>query len=473
MAVEIEKKENSVVVLTIAVDPETFAKAMQRSFTKNARRFSIPGFRPGKAPYSVVLKYYGEGVLYDDAVDACINEEYPKVVVEHGLQPVAKPEIDILEIGAAKGLKFTATVTVKPEVTLGKYLGVAAEKPVYPVSEEDVDKELERVRERNARMVPVENRPIADGDTVTLDYEGSVDGIPFEGGKDENHDLKVGSNSFIPGFEAQLVGHSVGESFDLDVTFPEDYHSESLKGQKAVFAVKVHAVKLRELPVLDDEFAKDVSEFDTLAEYRRSLRTKLEADAEHKAEHAYEENVLKEVVGNASVEIPQPMIDREIDHMVEDYTQRMRYQGLELDQYLQYLGQTMEEFRKGFADMAAVRVKTQLVVEAVGKAEGVTATDEEVEEEIGRMATVYGMKPEELKSRITPGEDGFLRENVVSRKTLELLTAAAKPTAAKAEKASKPAKAEKPVKAEKATKAEKAEKAPKADKPAKAPKKAE
>jgi trigger factor len=476
MAVEIQKKENSVVVLTIDVDPETFAKAMQRSFTKNARRFSIPGFRPGKAPYHVVLKYYGEGVLYDDAVDACINEEYPKVVVAHDLQPVAKPEIDILEIGGAKGLKFTATVTVKPEVILGKYLGVSAEKPVYPVSEEDVDKDLERVRERNARMVPVEDRPIADGDTVTIDYEGSVDGIPFEGGKDENHDLKIGSNSFIPGFEAQLVGHSAGESFEIEVTFPEDYQSEALKGQKAVFAVKVLAVKLRELPVLDDEFAKDVSEFDTLAEYRKSLRAKLEDDAAHKAEHAYEENVLKEAVGNATVAIPQPMVDREIDHMVEDYGQRMRYQGLELEQYLQYLGQTMDEFRKGFADMAEVRVKTQLVVEAVGKAEGVTATDEEVEEEIGRMATVYGMKPEELKTRITPGEDGFLRENVVSRKTLELLTAAAKPTAAKAETAEKPAKAKKAGKADKADadeKPAKAEKAPKSDKPAKTPKKAE
>ncbi len=468
MAVEIQKKENSVVVLTIDVDPETFAKAMQRSYIKNARRFSIPGFRPGKAPYSVVVKYYGEGVLYDDAVEACINEAYPKIVVEQGLEPVARPEIDILEIGGAKGLKFTATITVKPDVTLGQYLGVSAEKPEYPVSEEDVDKELERVRERNARMVPVEDRPIADGDTATLDYEGTVDGIPFEGGKDENHELKIGSNSFIPGFEAQLVGHFAGESFDIDVTFPEDYQSEALKGQKAVFAVKVHAVRLRELPVLDDEFAKDVSEFDTLAEYRKSLRAKLEDDAEHKAEHAYEENVLKEAVGNAAVEIPQAMIDREVDHMVEDYGQRMRYQGLELDQYLQYLGQTMDEFRKGFADMAAVRVKTQLVVERIGKAEGVTASDEEVEEEVARMATVYGMKPEELKTRITPGEDGFLRENVVSRKTLELLTAAAKPTAAQAEK---PAEAEKPAKAkkvEKVPKAEKPAKAPKAEKPAKA-----
>jgi trigger factor len=461
MAVEIQKKENSVVVLTIDVDPATFAKSMQRSFNKNARRFSIPGFRAGKAPYNVVLKYYGEGVLYDDAVDACINEEYPKVVVAHGLQPVARPEIDILEIGSAKGLKFTATITVKPDVTLGQYLGVSAEKPEYPVTEEDVDRDLERVRERNARMVPVEDRPIADGDTVTLDYEGTVDGVPFEGGKGENHDLKIGSNSFIPGFEAQLAGHVAGESFDVDVTFPEDYHNESLRGQKAVFAVKIHAVKLRELPVLDDEFAKDVSETDTLVAYRESLRAKLVEDAEHRAEHAFEENVLKAVVENASVEIPQPMIDREVDHMVEDYTQRMRYQGLELDQYLQYLGQTMEEFRKGFADMAASRVKTQLVVETVAKAEQVSASDEEVEEEVSRMATMYGMKPEELKNRITQGEDGFLRENVVSRKTIDLLTAAAKATTPASEKTEKTNKAEKSEPAAKAPKARKNAKAPK------------
>lgn len=458
MTVEIQKKENSVVVLTIAVEPETFAASMERSFHKNSRRFAIPGFRPGKAPMNVVLKYYGEGVLYDDAVDFCINDAYPKAVVENKLEPVARPEVDILEIGSGKGLRFTATVTVKPEVTLGAYRGVSAEKPEFPVSDEDVDRELDRVRERNARMVPVTDRPIADGDTVTIDYEGTIDEIPFEGGKAENHDLKVGSNSFIPGFEPQLVGHSAGESFDIEVTFPEDYHSESLKGQKAKFAIVVHAVKLRELPVLDDEFAKDVSEFDTLAAYRDSLRTKLVEDAEHRAEHAFEDNAVEAVVANATVEIPAVMVEHEVDHMVEDYANRMRYQGLEIEQYLQYVGQTMEEFRKGFADMAASRVKTQLVVEAVAKAEKVEATDEEVEAEIARMATAYGMKPEDLKSRLTPGEDNVVRDSVVSRKTVELLTAAAKPVKPKAEKAPK---------GEKADKAEKpAKKAKKDEEPA-------
>jgi trigger factor len=305
-------------------------------------------------------------------------------------------------------------------------------------------------------MVPVEDRPVADGDTVTIDYEGSVDGVPFDGGKADGHDLKIGSNSFIPGFEVQLVGHSSGESFEIDVTFPEDYQSEALQGKKAVFAVKIHAVKFRELPVLDDEFAKDVSEFDTLAAYRDSLRAKLVEAAVQKAEHAYEENVLKEVVAASSVEIPRVMVDKEVDHMVDDYAQRIRYQGLEIEQYLKYVGQTMEDFRKGFDDMASVRVKTQLVVEAVGKTEKISSTDEEVEEEIARMASMYGMQPDELKGRINPGEDGFLRENVVSRKAIALLVSAAKPV--KAPKAEKPAKAEK---------------APKAEKPAKAPKKSE
>ena len=446
MAIEIERKENSVVVLTIDVDKDTFAKAMQRSFNKNSRRFSIPGFRPGKAPMPVVLKYYGEGVLYDDAVDMCINDSYPAAVVENGLSPVAKPEIDILEVGSGKGLKFTATVVVKPEVTLGTYLGVSAEKPEFPVSEEDVDRDLDRVRERNARMVPVEGRPVADGDIVVLDYEGSVDGVPFEGGKAEGQDLKIGSNSFIPGFETQLVGHEAGESFDIEVVFPEDYQNESLRGQKAVFSVKLHAIKIRELPVLDDEFAKDVSEFDTLVEYRDSLRAKLVETAAQKAEHSFEDNVLKAAVANAAVEIPTAMIDREVDHMVEDYGQRMRYQGIEIEQYLQYTGQSMDDFRKGFSDMAAVRVKTQLVVEAVAKAEKVSATDEEVEEEVARMATMYGMKPEELKSRITPGEDGFLRESVVSKKAAALMVAAAAAIAPAVVGAEVAPAAEKPVK---------------------------
>ena len=460
MTVEIQRKENSVVVLTIGVEPEAFAKAMERSFHKNKGRFAIPGFRPGKAPMNVVTKYYGEGVLYDDAVDFAINEAYPQAVVEHGLAPVARPEVDILEIGGAKGLKFTATLTVKPEVTLGQYLGVSAEKPEYPVTDEDVDRDLERVRERNARMVPVTDRPIADGDTVTIDYEGTVDEIPFEGGKAENHDLKIGSNSFIPGFEAQLVGHSAGESFDIEVTFPEDYHSESLKGQKAKFAVTVHAVKLRELPALDDEFAKDVSEFDSLDAYKDSLRKKLEEDTAHRAEHAFEDKAVEAVVAGASVEIPAVMVEHEVDRMVEDYANRMRYQGLEIEQYLQYVGQTMEEFRKGFADMAASRVKTQLVIETVAKAEKVEASDEEVEAEIERMATMYGMKAEDLKSRLTPGEDGIVRDSVVNRKTVELITAAAKPVkpAPAEDSATADAKAEKPAKAKKAAKkAEKAE----------------
>ncbi|HAL74537.1 MAG TPA: trigger factor [Clostridiales bacterium] len=425
MASTMEKKENNVVVLTIDVPAADFVDALQRSFRKNAGRFNVPGFRKGKAPMQIVTKYYGEGVLYDDAIDFAATPAYTAAIAEHGLEPVSRPDMDILEIGREKGIKFTVTVTVKPEVTLGQYFGVEAVMPEVSVSDDDVEKELSRVQERNSRMIPAEDRAVMNGDTANIDYEGFLNGVPFEGGKGASYDLKIGSNSFIPGFEEQLIGHNAGETFDIDVTFPEDYHSEELKGKAVVFTVTVNSVKTRELPVLDDEFAKDVSEFDTLAEYRESLKTKLLENATKRAEGTFEDNVIETVVNNATVDIPHVMVDNEIGHMLDEQRNSMRYQGIELEQYLQYMGQTIDSYREQLHEPAEKRVRSQLVLEAIGKAENFEVTDEEIEAEIERMAAMYNMKAEDLKSRFAPGENSFVRDSVVHHKTIDKLTSSA------------------------------------------------
>jgi trigger factor len=429
MASILEKKENNVVVLTIDVSPEDFGEALQRAFRKNVNRFSIPGFRPGKAPLGIVTKYYGEGVLYDDAIEFAGTPAYTAALAEHGLDPVGSPEMDILTIGRSTGLKFTVTVTVKPEVVLGRYSGVEAVMPEFPVGEDDVDKELTRVQERNSRQVPVDGRAIQADDTANIDYEGFIGQVPFEGGKGASYDLRIGSHTFIPGFEEQMIGKISGEESDIEVTFPEDYNSDELKGKTARFHVKVNSVNIRELPVLDDEFAKDVSEFDTLAEYRESLRAKLQESSRHRADGIFEENVIQAVVANAAVEIPPVMIEQEVGHMIEEQKNQMKYQGIELEQYLGYVGQTMESFQAELQQPAASRVKTRLVLEAVAKAENVTASEEEIAAEIERMAAQYGMKAEDLMTRLGERESGFAKDSVVSRKTVEMLTAAAVKTA--------------------------------------------
>lgn len=424
MASLLERKENHVVVLTIDISKEDFAQAVQKSFQKNKNRFQIPGFRKGKAPYHMVKQYYGDGALYDDAIDFVVGPAYAEAVKENDLKVVSKPDLDILEIGSDKGLKFTVTVTEKPTVTLGNYKGVEAPYHYHAATEEDVNKELERVLDRNARMIPASDRPIQDGDTATIDYEGFADGIAFAGGKGENYDLKIGSQSFIPGFEEQLVGHSEGEEFAITVNFPEDYHSEELKGKEATFQIKINSVKTRELPTLDDEFAKDVSEFDTLDEYKADILAKKEEQAKNHAEADFQNAVVKAVCDLATVDVPQCMIDTEVDQLIDEQSNRMKYQGIQLEQYLQYVNQTMEDFREGMIPVAMTRVKSNLVVEAVVKAEQLTATDDEVDAEAEKMATQYGMKKEDLLSRLGDN-DSFIRESIASQKAVEMMTAAA------------------------------------------------
>jgi trigger factor len=421
MSTLIEKKDNQIVILTIDVPAEDFSEALKRSFVKNANRFNVPGFRRGKAPMGIVTKYYGEGVLYDDAIDFIATPAYAKAVKEHNLEPVSRPEMDIISISREEGLRFSVTITVKPDVTLGDYRGVEAVRPEYPVSEADVDRDLQRVIERNARMIPVEDRPLQEGDTANIDYEGCLDGIPFEGGKGAGYDLKIGSKTFIPGFEDQLIGKSTGEEFAIDVTFPEDYENTELQNKAVVFSGKINSIKVRELPAADDDFARDVSEFNSLAEYHESLRSKLVESAQHRADASFEDNVVRAAVEKTSIVIPQVMIDQEVDHMVEEQQNQMRYQGIELEQYLQYVGQDMAAFREQLRDSAESRVKTTLVLDAIAKAEAIDATEAEIDAEIERMAGLYNMKPEELRSRLASSESDFVRGTVVNQKTVALL----------------------------------------------------
>ncbi len=417
----IEKKDNNIVVISLEASQEEFKDAMMKSFNKNKNRFQIPGFRKGKAPFKLVTQYYGEGVLYDDAIDFVVNPAYQAAVKENNLEVVSRPELDIQEIGLDKGMKYTVSVTVKPEVELGQYEGVEAEYRYIAPTDETVEAELKRQQDRNGRMVPVEGRAVEDGDTVTIDYEGFVDGVAFEGGKAEGHDLKIGSNSFIPGFEEQLIGHNIDEEFPITVTFPEEYHAENLKGKEATFQIKIHDIKVKELPELDDDFAKDVSEFDTLEEYKADILKTQTEQAEKSAQDRFENEVVKVVTENAKVDVPDCMVETEIDSMIDEQSYRMRSQGIELEMYLKYMGQTMEEYREGIRTMAASRVKTSLVLEAVGKAMNIEATDADVEEEAEKIAAQYGMKKEDFMARIKDN-DQFIRDSIIGRKTVDALT---------------------------------------------------
>ncbi len=421
MSTTISRKDNSLVEIAFDIPKEEFSEALGKAYQKNIRRFSIPGFRPGKAPMNLVMKYYGEGVLYDDAIEYVAEKSYAEAVKEHGLDPVSRPQIEeIAEIGSDKGMKFTILVTVKPEVRLGDYKGIRVDRPQAGVTDSQVDAELERVRERNARMVPADDRAVLSGDTANIDYEGFLDGKPFDGGKGNSYDLRIGSNTFIPGFEEQVIGRSAGEEFEVNVTFPEDYHSEELKGKPVVFKVKVNGIKFRELPVADDEFAKDVSEFDTLAEYRESLKAKLLDTAEKNADSEFEESIVEKVVGDSSVDVPAIMVENELDKMIDEQANRMKYQGIEFEQYLQYIGQDKDSFRSSLQESAEKRVKTNLVMEAVGRELAFEITEEDIDAEVRAIADQYHMKPEDIRSTFD-GNDQYFKESIVFKKTLNYL----------------------------------------------------
>ncbi len=421
MAVKQEQIEKNLVKLTFEVSAEDFNKAINRAFSKNAKRFNIPGFRKGKAPRAIVEKYYTEAVFYDDAINDVLPAAYEEAINESGLEVVAKPEIDVDEIKKGEPVVFTALVTTKPEVTLGEYKGIEVAKIDYTVTDEDVDKDIEATQKKNARLVTMDDKMLAVGDIAVIDFEGFVDGEPFDGGKGEDYELEIGSGTFIPGFEEQLAGAKAGDLVDVKVTFPEEYHAKELAGEEALFKVTVKDVKVRELPALDDDFASEVSEFDTMNEYRADVRKKLEAAAENRAKAQTEDNVVEAAVKNAELEIPDAMVEAQIDSNVRDFEQRISYQGMSVDMYLQYTGQTMEQFREQFREQAKKQISGSLVLEAIMKKEGIETGPEELELNLVDMAKKYNMELDKLKELMGEREMESLKKDVAMRKTIEML----------------------------------------------------
>ena len=416
-----EKLEGSKVKLTIEVAADEFEKAVEKAYLKTKKNFNVPGFRKGHAPRKVIENAYASFVFFDDAFDIAYPEVYEAAVREHEITPVDRPEISILSCEQGAPVVFTAEVAVKPEVTLGAYKGIEVEKQEYNVTDEMVEAEIQKEREKIASTVEVTGRAVADGDKVNLDYSGSVDGVKFDGGTAENQELTIGSGMFIPGFEEQMVGMNVGEEKDITVTFPEQYHSEELAGKEAVFHVKVNAIEETVLPEADDEFAKDVSEFDTIAELRADKRKKLEEAAELRAKNQRENELIEKACENAAVVIPEAMIERQMDHILNDIRYRLSMQGISLEDYCKYTGTSIEDMRKEMHEDAAKRVKSQLVLEAIGKAEAVEAAAEEIEEKLNEYAAQFGDKAESFKTGLTDEDKLYFADQIVLDKTIALL----------------------------------------------------
>ena len=406
MSVQVEKLEKNMAKLTVEVSAEDFKDAIKKAYNKTKNRFAIPGFRKGKASQAVIEKMYGEAVFYEDAADEAINSTYAEAMKESGLDIVSRPEITVEQIGKDQAFIYSALVAVKPEVTLGEYKGVEVEKADAAVTAEDVEAELKRVQEQNARLLTVEDRPVADGDQTVIDFEGFVDGKGFEGGKAEDYPLTIGSHSFIDTFEEQLIGKNIGEECEVNVTFPTEYHAAELAGKPAMFKVTVKEIKVKELPALDDEFASEVSEFDTLDEYKQDIEKKLQERKEKAAASQNEDRVVAKVVENASMEIPEKMIDAQVDNMLRETAQRMQSQGLSMDLYMKYTGMTADQMKDQMRPEAVKRIQTRLVLEAVVKAENIETSEEKLDEEIAKMAEAYKMEADKLKSYMTDSDKG-------------------------------------------------------------------
>ena len=426
MKVKVENVENKAneVKIEFTVEAEKFNEAIQNVYKKNAKYFNIPGFRKGKAPFKMVEKAYGIQIFYEDAFNEIAGEVYSKGLEDNKIEAVSKPEIDIVQIESGKDLIFTAVVQTKPEVKLGKYKGIEIKKVEYNVSDEDVEHELSHIAEHNARLVAVEDRPVEKGDTTIIDFEGFTDGKAFEGGKAENYELEIGSGRFIPGFEDQIIGMKIDEEKDINVKFPEDYPSKDLAGKDATFKIKLHEIKKKELPEINDEFAKDASEFDTLEEWKKSIKEKQEKENSSKAKFEMEEEAIAEACKNATVDIPSGMIKTQIDNMEQDIASRLSYQGMNLDQYLQMIGKTKKEFRDEYKEEAEKQVKTNLVLEAIMKEEKIEVTKEEIEAKIKEMAEMYGQKEEEVKNNVQLTR--YVEETLKTEKTIHYIVDNAK-----------------------------------------------
>ncbi len=434
MSVKVENLENNMAKLTVEVDNAEFLKAIDVAYNKSKGRFDIPGFRKGHVPKDMIVKTYGPQVFFEEALNEILDKTYPDAAKESGLEIVSRPEIGVDQIGMDKNLIYTATVAVKPEVTLGEYKGVTVEKADTTVSAKEVNEKLKQELEKNARVIDVE-RAIKKDDIATIDFVGTVDGKEFEGGKGEDYPLTIGSGTFIPGFEDQLIGHSAGETVDVNVTFPEEYGAKDLAGKAALFKTTIKAVKEKQVPEADDEFASEVSEFDTLEEYKKDLKKSLKDLKEKSATTANENSVIAKVVENASVDIPKAMIESQLDNMVYDYQMRLQQQGIPMDQYLKITGQTVQQLRDQMVPSAERNIKTSLVIEAVMKAENITVSDERIDEEFKKLAESYKMKYEDLMKNVTDSQKESMRKDLAFQETVDFLVSEA--NLVKAEKKSK------------------------------------
>lgn len=422
MKAEMIKREGNQVVLKLTINADTFEKGIQKAYLKERGKYNLPGFRKGKAPQQLIEKNYGEGVFFEEAINVVVPEPYAAALDQFSLEPVDRPDLDVEDVGKGKELVVTATVTVKPEVVLGTYMGVEVEKVSYEVTDADVNEELERSRDMNARMVTVEDRPVQDGDTLTMDYAGFVGEHQFDGGTAENQTLVIGSNRFIPGFEEQLIGAPLNEEVTVSVTFPEEYHSEELAGKEAKFKVTVKGIKAKEMPALDDEFAKDTSEFDTLDELKADIRKRLEETNATKAKNEQRDKVVTALVDQSEIDIPQVMVESEINDMLRDFDYQLRYQGLDIEKYLQFSGSTIEDLRAQMQEDALRRVKTSLTVEAVCKVHGFEATEEDVESELERLAESQKTTVDKIRKSFARDNYAYLKDMILSRKTVDFLT---------------------------------------------------
>ena len=425
MSVQVEKLEKNMAKLTVEVPAEDVEKAIQGAYQKTKKSIIIPGFRKGKAPRQLIEKMYGKEVFYSDAVDAMLPKAYSDAVEECGEEIVSYPKIDVVQIESGKPFIFTAEVAVKPAVTLGEYKGIQVEKAPIEVTDEEIEAQVNKEREANSRTVTVEDRAVQKGDIATIDFEGFVDGVAFDGGKGENYDLEIGSNTFIPGFEDQLVGAEIGKELDVNVTFPEEYGAKELAGKEAVFKCKVNGIKVKELPEADDEFAQEVSEFDTLDEYKADIKAKLLKDKEDEAKRAKEDAVIGKIVENATMDIPDAMVEYQTQQMLDDFGRRMQSQGLSLEQYFQFTGMTEADYKEQMKPRALQNIQSRLVLEAVAEAEKLEATEEDLEKEYAKMAEQYKLDVDKVKEIFGEYQKEELKKDIVIQKAAELVTEAA------------------------------------------------
>ena len=421
MSLQVEKMEKNMAKLTIEVSAEDLDKAMQNAYQKAKGRISIPGFRKGKAPRKMIEQMYGKGVFLEDAANALIPEHYSKALAECDLEIVSQPKIDVTQVEPGKPFIFTAEVATKPEVTLGDYKGLEVPKSETEVTDEEVEAELKKEQEKNSRTVTVEDRGAENGDITTIDFEGFVDGVAFEGGKGENHPLEIGSHSFIDTFEDQLVGKNAGDEVDVNVTFPEKYQAADLAGKPALFKVKIHEVKAKELPELNDEFAQDVSEFNTLEEYKEDLKKHLEVQKEDEAKRTKEDEAIQKIIDKSKMEIPEAMIDTQCETMIEEFAQRIAQSGLSMDQYLQFSGLTVDGLKEQVRPEALTRIQSSLVLEQIAKEENIEVSDADVDAEIEKMAKNYGMEADKLKEYMGEGEKESMKRELAITKAVELI----------------------------------------------------